>query len=114
MVSFAFFYVYKCFFSLFSSMEAALGYDKGNSIHFECAGTIISDYHILTVAHCARDGYEPIVVRVGQTDLADSNVKNYHVEVTDHKKISSFFYFYAQIFLSKCFFSEKIKLVEIE
>lgn len=47
--------------------KVALGYSKSDSIHFDCAGTIISEKFILTVAHCAKK--RPTVVRVGAVSI---------------------------------------------
>lgn len=61
--------------------KAALGYDRGNSITFECAGTVISEFFILTAAHCTKENHAPILVRLGKLNLQDENVENYHVQV---------------------------------
>ncbi|XP_031626099.1 apolipophorins-like [Contarinia nasturtii] len=67
---------------------AALGYldysDDDYKVTFRCGGTIISDYFILTAAHCTSNP-KPVVVRLGKNTLSisdDDGIKpeNYRIE----------------------------------
>lgn len=54
------------FFFLVAILKAALGYrNESNHVRFNGAGVIISEYYILTAAHCVLATRKPNVVRLG-------------------------------------------------
>ncbi|XP_055308885.1 ankyrin-1-like [Sitodiplosis mosellana] len=72
---------------------AALGYRSANEkVTFDCGGTVISEFFIMTAAHCARQSRPPIVVRLGKltlTDDDDPKLANFQVqEIIRHSNYS--------------------------
>ncbi|XP_031631934.1 serine protease Hayan-like [Contarinia nasturtii] len=73
---------------------AALGYNDNYKISFGCGGTIISEYYIMTAAHCCAGRYPPVLVRVGKVSLNDvytdeTRATNYYIKsITRHPSYS--------------------------
>ncbi|XP_031639186.1 serine protease persephone-like, partial [Contarinia nasturtii] len=62
---------------------AALGYININpgGITYDCGGTIISAYFVLTAGHCATPNRSPILVKLGKIDLTDDiDTTNYEIQ----------------------------------
>lgn len=56
-------------------LKVALGYlNEDYQVNFECTGTIISEYFILTTANCTVPSHRPVVVRVGKVRINTLNL----------------------------------------
>lgn len=47
-------------------------YSDNYNIQFACGGTIISEFYIMTAAHCASTERPPVLVRLGKVSKAEA------------------------------------------
>lgn len=46
---------------------AHLGYQDGDELKFKCSASLISEYFLLTTAHCINPENPPVIARFGNT-----------------------------------------------
>ncbi|XP_031616943.1 serine protease persephone-like isoform X2 [Contarinia nasturtii] len=74
---------------------AALVYMDNFKLSFGCSGTIISEFYVMTAAHCARKRRPPVAVRLGKVNVTDESRSNYQTDyyianIRRHPNYSSF------------------------